>query len=93
MYDPDPLVEALKIKRTEQQDAQEFSKLFLTLLDWEFKKQGKRAESEGGGESKVARIVEEQVRARLLALSRSRLDSETQVLIRADLRARSSRAR
>lgn len=65
MYDPDPLVEALKIKRTEQQDAQEFSKLFLTLLDWEFKKQGKRAEGEGSASgNKVARIVEEQVRAR-----------------------------
>ncbi|GAA5837483.1 hypothetical protein JCM9279_006767 [Rhodotorula babjevae] len=66
VYDPDPLVEALKIKRTEQQDAQEFSKLFLTLLDWEFKKQGKRAASEGGGgESKVARIVEEQFEGKM----------------------------
>ncbi|GAA5896255.1 hypothetical protein JCM8208_001826 [Rhodotorula glutinis] len=68
VYDPDPLVEALKIKRTEQQDAQEFSKLFLTLLDWEFKKQGKRAESEGRGggvEGKVARIVEEQFEGKM----------------------------
>ncbi|GAA5946290.1 hypothetical protein JCM3775_002682 [Rhodotorula graminis] len=66
VYDPDPLVEALKIKRTEQQDAQEFSKLFLTLLDWEFKKQGKRAEGEGSASgNKVARIVEEQFEGKM----------------------------
>lgn len=67
VYDPDPLVEALKIKRTEQQDAQEFSKLFLGLLDYEFKKQAKRAEVEGG-DGKIGRIVEEQVSLPCLSL-------------------------
>ncbi|GAA6057771.1 hypothetical protein JCM3770_006837 [Rhodotorula araucariae] len=64
VYDPDPLVEALKIKRTEQQDAQEFSKLFLNLLDREFKKQAKRAEIEGG-DAKIGRIVEEQFEGKM----------------------------
>lgn len=61
VYDPDPLVDALKIKKTEQQDAQEFSKLFLSLLDHEFKKQGKRAEAEGL-DGRMGRIVQDQVR-------------------------------
>ncbi|GAA5951936.1 hypothetical protein JCM8115_005283 [Rhodotorula mucilaginosa] len=57
-YDPEPLVESLKIPKTEQQDAQEFSKLFLNLLDHEFKKQAKRAESEGG-DAGVGKLVED----------------------------------
>ncbi|GAA5871715.1 hypothetical protein JCM3774_003027 [Rhodotorula dairenensis] len=57
-YDPAALVEALKIPKTEQQDAQEFSKLFLNLLDREFKKQAKRAEAEGG-DSSVGKMVED----------------------------------
>ncbi|BGP54011.1 hypothetical protein JCM8202v2_001583 [Rhodotorula sphaerocarpa] len=57
-YDPEPLVQALKIKKTEQQDAQEFSKLFLNLLDREFKKQAKKAEAEGGDAS-VGKLVED----------------------------------
>ena len=59
-YDPEPLVESLKIPKTEQQDAQEFSKLFLNLLDHEFKKQAKRAESEGG-DAGVGKLVEDLV--------------------------------
>lgn len=59
-YDPEPLVESLKIPKTEQQDAQEFSKLFLNLLDHEFKKQAKRAESEGGDPG-VGTLVEDLV--------------------------------
>ncbi|GAA5968088.1 hypothetical protein JCM11641_003725 [Rhodosporidiobolus odoratus] len=58
VYDPSPLIGSLKLDTTEQQDAQEFSKLFLQVLDREFKKQGKRAEQEGGAGS-VARLVEE----------------------------------
>ncbi|GAA6004527.1 hypothetical protein JCM10207_000918 [Rhodosporidiobolus poonsookiae] len=58
VYDPSPLIESLRLDTTEQQDAQEFSKLFLQVLDAEFKKQGKRAEQEGG-DGKVERLVEE----------------------------------
>ncbi|GAA5989261.1 hypothetical protein JCM10908_001230 [Rhodotorula pacifica] len=57
-YDPEPLVASLKIPKTEQQDSQEFSKLFLSLLDHEFKKQAKRAEAEGGDTS-VGKLVED----------------------------------
>ncbi|BGP37863.1 hypothetical protein JCM10449v2_001789 [Rhodotorula kratochvilovae] len=64
VYDPDPLVESLKIKKTEQQDAQEFSKLFLNLLDREFKKQAKRAEVEGG-DAKIGRIIEVQFEGKM----------------------------
>lgn len=59
-YDPARLVESLKIPTTEQQDAQEFSKLFLNLLDREFKKQAKKAEAEGGDAS-VGTMVEDLV--------------------------------
>ncbi|PPQ64679.1 hypothetical protein CVT26_002769 [Gymnopilus dilepis] len=38
-YDPRPLVESLQLRASEQQDAQEFSKLFMSHLDAEFKKQ------------------------------------------------------
>ncbi|KAI5474385.1 ubiquitin carboxyl-terminal hydrolase 48 [Pseudohyphozyma bogoriensis] len=71
VYDPDPLVASLKLNKTEQQDSQEFSKLFMSLLDHEFKKQGSRAASEGGESStaNVARLVQEQVRVRSLASS------------------------
>ncbi|GJN88609.1 hypothetical protein Rhopal_001575-T1 [Rhodotorula paludigena] len=65
VYDPDPLVDALKIKKTEQQDAQEFSKLFLSLLDHEFKKQGKRAEAEGL-DGRMGRIVQDQFEGKMV---------------------------
>ncbi|GAA6042749.1 hypothetical protein JCM8097_007455, partial [Rhodosporidiobolus ruineniae] len=58
VYDPSPLIQSLKLDTSEQQDAQEFSKLFLQVLDREFKKQGSRAEQEGADGS-VARLVEE----------------------------------
>ncbi|KAM5535206.1 hypothetical protein V8D89_011142 [Ganoderma adspersum] len=38
-FNPVKLVESLKLRATEQQDAQEFSKLFMAHLDTEFKKQ------------------------------------------------------
>ncbi|KAF8911983.1 hypothetical protein CPB84DRAFT_1760942 [Gymnopilus junonius] len=38
-YDPTRLVESLQLRATEQQDAQEFSKLFMSHLNAEFKKQ------------------------------------------------------
>ncbi|KAI0748066.1 cysteine proteinase [Daedaleopsis nitida] len=38
-FNPVKLVESLKLRATEQQDAQEFSKLFMAHLDNEFKKQ------------------------------------------------------
>ncbi|KAH6918351.1 hypothetical protein BKA70DRAFT_13800 [Coprinopsis sp. MPI-PUGE-AT-0042] len=39
VYNPLKLVESLHLRATEQQDAQEFSKLFMSHLDAEFKKQ------------------------------------------------------
>ncbi|KAF9526995.1 cysteine proteinase [Crepidotus variabilis] len=39
VFNPTKLVESLQLRTTEQQDAQEFSKLFMTHLDAEFKKQ------------------------------------------------------
>ncbi|KAI0831247.1 cysteine proteinase [Trametes gibbosa] len=38
-FNPVKLVESLRLRATEQQDAQEFSKLFMAHLDTEFKKQ------------------------------------------------------
>ncbi|KAG6814529.1 hypothetical protein H0H92_000055 [Tricholoma furcatifolium] len=38
-FNPVKLVESLQLRTTEQQDAQEFSKLFMSHLDAEFKKQ------------------------------------------------------
>ncbi|BGP22765.1 ubiquitin carboxyl-terminal hydrolase 48 [Rhodotorula toruloides] len=64
VYDPDPLVESLKIKKTEQQDAQEFSKLFLNLLDMQFQKQEKRVQAEGGS-TKIGQLVAEQFGGRI----------------------------
>ncbi|KAJ7063468.1 hypothetical protein C8F01DRAFT_78645 [Mycena amicta] len=43
VFNPEKLVEALQLKTTEQQDAQEFSKLFLSHLDAEFQRQSKSA--------------------------------------------------
>ncbi|KAF7323150.1 hypothetical protein HMN09_00095300 [Mycena chlorophos] len=43
VFNPEKLVEALELKTTEQQDAQEFSKLFLEHLDAQFQKQSKPA--------------------------------------------------
>ncbi|GAA6016907.1 hypothetical protein JCM11491_006909 [Sporobolomyces phaffii] len=59
IYDPSPLVNSLKLDQTEQQDAQEFSKLFLNLLDHEFKKQSLRKEQEDASMS-VGKLVQEQ---------------------------------
>ncbi|KZP12614.1 cysteine proteinase [Athelia psychrophila] len=39
VFNPTRLVESLKLSTTEQQDAQEFSKLFMSHLDAEFRKQ------------------------------------------------------
>ncbi|EPQ58342.1 cysteine proteinase [Gloeophyllum trabeum ATCC 11539] len=39
VFNPVKLVESLRLRTTEQQDAQEFSKLFMSYLDAEFKKQ------------------------------------------------------
>ncbi|PPQ63065.1 hypothetical protein CVT24_005920 [Panaeolus cyanescens] len=39
VFNPSKLVESLQLRKTEQQDAQEFSKLFMSHLDAEFKKQ------------------------------------------------------
>ncbi|KIK57675.1 hypothetical protein GYMLUDRAFT_75287 [Collybiopsis luxurians FD-317 M1] len=39
VFNPTKLVESLQLRAAEQQDAQEFSKLFMTHLDAEFKKQ------------------------------------------------------
>ncbi|KAJ3732305.1 cysteine proteinase [Lentinula guzmanii] len=39
VFNPSNLVESLQLRTAEQQDAQEFSKLFMTHLDAEFKKQ------------------------------------------------------
>ncbi|GAA5885332.1 hypothetical protein JCM6882_009573 [Rhodosporidiobolus microsporus] len=64
VYDPTPLIASLKLDTSEQQDAQEFSKLFLQVLDREFKAQGKRAEQEGADGS-VARLVEEMFEGKL----------------------------
>ncbi|BGP05993.1 hypothetical protein JCM10049v2_001812 [Rhodotorula toruloides] len=64
VYDPEPLVESLKIKKTEQQDAQEFSKLFLNLLDMQFQKQAKRVQAEGGS-TKIGQLVDEQFGGRI----------------------------
>lgn len=54
-YNPKALVQSLKLDAAEQQDAQEFSKLFLHLLDHEFQKEVRTAERD------VARLVENQV--------------------------------
>lgn len=59
VFDPERLVASLKLDTGEQQDAQEFSKLFLNLLGHEFKKQGSRAVREGGLD--VAKLVQNQV--------------------------------
>lgn len=39
IFNPAPLVESLQLRTAEQQDAQEFSKLFMSHLDVEFRKQ------------------------------------------------------
>ncbi|PVF98765.1 hypothetical protein CPB86DRAFT_338654 [Serendipita vermifera] len=43
VFDPSPLVESLQLSHVEQQDAQEFSKLFLSHLSKEFEKQDSHA--------------------------------------------------
>ncbi|GAA6061840.1 hypothetical protein JCM10212_000757 [Sporobolomyces blumeae] len=62
VYDPTPLVQALHLDQTQQQDAQEFSKLFLDLLDHEFKKHGLKKLQDGreGDEASIGRLVHEQ---------------------------------
>ncbi|GAA5822992.1 hypothetical protein JCM11251_004450 [Rhodosporidiobolus azoricus] len=69
VYDPTPLIASLKLDTSEQQDAQEFSKLFLQVLDREFKAQGTRAEAEGGNGS-VARLVEEMFEGKMTYTTR-----------------------
>lgn len=60
VYDPEPLVASLRLDQNEQQDAQEFAKLFTQRLDHEFKKQGARLSAEGGNPD-VANLVQTQV--------------------------------
>ncbi|GAA5941088.1 uncharacterized protein JCM15063_000644 [Sporobolomyces koalae] len=61
VYDPTPLVNSLELDQTEQQDAQEFSKLFLSLLDHEFQKQGSKQQSNGDNSKlDVGNLVQEQ---------------------------------
>lgn len=62
VYNPALLVSALKLDSTEQQDAQEFSKLFLSLLDHEFQKQGSQSTEDGSPD--LSTLVEDQVRSR-----------------------------
>lgn len=64
VYNPISLVTSLKLDTGEQQDAQEFSKLFLNLLDHEFQKQGSRAAQDGSPD--VSKLVEDQVNRFLL---------------------------
>ncbi|SCZ96639.1 BZ3500_MvSof-1268-A1-R1_Chr4-4g07505 [Microbotryum saponariae] len=47
VYDPTPLIRSLKLDTGEQQDATEFQKLFMSLLDHEVRKAGK---AKGGSE-------------------------------------------
>jgi hypothetical protein len=61
VYNPLPLVNSLNLDTGEQQDAQEFSKLFLNLLDHEFQKQGLLQEREDGSPD-LSTLVEDQVR-------------------------------
>lgn len=56
VYNPEALVSSLKLDKGEQQDVQEFSKLFMSLLDHEFKKQGERAAIEGATD--VSKLVQ-----------------------------------
>ncbi|KAL8293185.1 hypothetical protein RQP46_000879 [Phenoliferia psychrophenolica] len=60
VYDPEALVTALKLDKTEQQDSAEFSKLFMHLLDSEFKKQAARAAKEALGDVAVGDLVSRQ---------------------------------
>ncbi|KAM0792438.1 hypothetical protein ACM66B_005115 [Microbotryomycetes sp. NB124-2] len=59
VYDPEPFVTSLRLDKGEQQDAQEFSKLFMSLLDHEFKKQGEQAQNEDAAK-KVGDLMTEQ---------------------------------
>ena len=61
MYDPEPFVSALRLDKTEQQDAQEFSKLFMSLLDHEFKKQGAKASDNQSSSRRVDQLFSDQV--------------------------------
>jgi ubiquitin C-terminal hydrolase len=63
VYNPLPLVNSLNLDTGEQQDAQEFSKLFLNLLDHEFQKQGLQEREDGSPD--LSTLVEDQVRSRI----------------------------
>ncbi|SCV68974.1 BQ2448_1994 [Microbotryum intermedium] len=54
VYDPTPLIQSLKLDTGEQQDATEFQKLFMSLLDFEVRKAGK---ARGGSEGDVAGLI------------------------------------
>ena len=58
VYDPAPFVNSLRLDTTEQQDAQEFSKLFLDLISREFKKQLALTVD---GQQSVATLLSDQV--------------------------------
>ncbi|ORY72576.1 hypothetical protein BCR35DRAFT_307589 [Leucosporidium creatinivorum] len=64
VYDPEPLVASLRLDQNEQQDAQEFAKLFTQRLDHEFKKQGARLSAEGGNPD-VANLVQTQFEGKM----------------------------
>ncbi|KAK4053048.1 hypothetical protein OIV83_001783 [Microbotryomycetes sp. JL201] len=60
VYDPEPFVASLRLDKGEQQDAQEFSKLFMSLLDFEFKKQGANATEDDVAAKRVGQLMAEQ---------------------------------
>ncbi|GAA5896486.1 hypothetical protein JCM5296_000680 [Sporobolomyces johnsonii] len=64
VYNPESLVNSLGLDQSEQQDAQEFSKLFLSLLDREFKKHSLKRGGEGG-DSRVGKLIEEQFEGKM----------------------------
>ncbi|GAA5948419.1 hypothetical protein JCM21900_002704 [Sporobolomyces salmonicolor] len=64
VYNPEPLVNSLGLDQGEQQDAQEFSKLFLSLLDREFKKHGLKR-GDDAGDSRMGKLIEEQFEGKM----------------------------
>lgn len=66
VYDPSTLVKALNLDSGEQQDSQEFSKLFVGLLDHEFKKQGAKREQNGLTGVDVAQLVPSQFEGKMV---------------------------
>ncbi|KAK4058729.1 hypothetical protein OIO90_000173 [Microbotryomycetes sp. JL221] len=66
VYDPEPFVTSLRLDKGEQQDAQEFSKLFMSLLDHEFKKQATQAQAQGNeAAKKVGQLMSDQFEGKI----------------------------